>query len=107
MAAHRAQRGPHSRPQINVGGAVSDLSAVEPCLQEIQPRVDAVASGEAFGAHPIALRGEDRIALGGGHVLEVAGGRDIGQGSPGRGRAPGDGWRIRRKRWEPRSRRRE
>ena len=49
MAAHRAQRGPHSRPQINVGGAVSDLSAVEPCLQEIEPRVDDVAGGEALG----------------------------------------------------------
>lgn len=90
-AQHQGQGPPHGRADVDIGGSVPDVPAIEPGDQEIEAGQHPVAGGEALGAQSVPVGRQDGASqdiAGGcdgesarirGRVLEVAGGGDIGQ----------------------------
>lgn len=64
---------------VDIGRPVAQLAAVERIAQQIKPGVDPVAGREALRPKAVTVGGEDGVAKGRRRVLEVAGGRDVGE----------------------------
>ena len=79
-ARHPGEGPPHGRTDVDVGGAVVDLTAVEPGGQEVEAGQHPVAGGEALGAQAIPVGREDGVAHTHGSGMEVTGGGNIRQG---------------------------
>ena len=58
---------------------MAQLAAIEGVTQQVQPGIDPVAGREALRPKAITVGGEDGVAEGRGRVLEVTGGRDVGE----------------------------
>ncbi len=74
---------------VDVGGAVAGVGAVESFGEYVEPGVDPAAAGEGLEAQPVAARGDDRVQGGPQGALVVAGGGDVRDGE----QAPGGGLR--------------
>lgn len=78
-ARHPGEGPPHGRTDVDIGGAVVDLTAVEPGGQEVEAGQHPVAGGEALGSQTISVGSQDGVAHARGSGAEVTGGGDIGQ----------------------------
>lgn len=55
---------PHVFTDVDVGGAVADVTAVEAGVGDVEACVDGVAGAEYFGTEAVTVGGEDGVAKG-------------------------------------------